>query len=39
MKNVRKYRTRLVRVFKQLFSIFLKLRVSEKMCENTYNIV
>ena len=39
MKNVRKYRARLVHVFKQLFSIFLKIRVGKKMYENTYNIV
>ena len=29
----------LVRVFKQYFSIFLKIHVGDKVCENTYNVV
>ena len=32
-------RARLVRVFKQRFSVFLEIRVDEKVCRNTYNIV
>ena len=32
-------RARLVRVFKQQFSVFLKIRVDEKVCKNTCNIV
>ena len=39
MKNVRKYRARLVRVFKQHFSIFLEIHVGEKVGENTCNVV
>ena len=39
MKNIRKYRARLVRVFKQQFSVFLEIYVGEKVYKNTYNIV
>lgn len=30
---------RLVCAFKQRFSVFLEIRVSEKVCENTCNVV
>ena len=39
MKNVRKYRARLIFVFKQLFLNFLKIHMGKKMYKNTYNIV
>jgi len=32
-------KVRLVRVFKQQFSVFLEIRVSKKMCENMCNII
>ena len=32
-------KARLVCVFKQQFSVFLKIRVGKKMCRNTCNIV
>ena len=34
-----KIRARLVHVFKQQILVFLKIRVGEKICENTYNVV
>ena len=36
---VEQQRVRVVHVFKQQFSIFLKLRVGKKMCKNTCNII
>ena len=35
----KKFRIYLVRVFKQQFSVFLEIRVGEKVYENTRNIV
>ena len=29
----------LVCIFKQQFSVFLKIRVGEKVCENTCNVI
>ena len=39
MNHVVDIMARLVSMFKQQFSIFLKIRVSEKVFENTCNIV
>jgi len=38
-KGIGTFRARLVHVFKQQFSVFLKIRVGEKMCKNACNIV
>ena len=34
-----RYRARLVRAFKQQFSVFLKIRVGKKVCGNMCNVV
>ena len=34
-----KIKARLVHVFKQQFLVFLEIRVDEKVCESTYNVV
>ena len=38
-KEFGKLRARLVCVFKQQFSVFLKIHVGEKMCGNSCNVV
>ena len=35
---IRKLRAYLIRVFKQQFSVFFKIRVGWKICENIYNV-